>query len=173
MGYRGAGLPFHSSWQGLSRARRDPRRQPGPSCLPCTCPGSGCAARPRGASSRRIGGVSPEQEGSKGQRGLGGQEHREWGKVRACQGSCQAPADPALAAALRPLPHARNRSPGACGAFLPRALTNSSLWVPALAKITDFITSPENGHCPPPQSSVCLLAQPWLWAGLGWRSHWL
>lgn len=55
----------------------------------------------------------------------------------------------------------------------PRALTNSSLWVPALTKITDFITSPENGHCPPPQSSVWLLAQPWLWAGLGWRSHWL
>lgn len=133
MGYRGAGLPFHSSWQGLSRARRDPRRQPGPSCLPCTCPGSGCAARPRGASSRRVGGVSPEQEGSKGQRGLGGQEHRQWGKVRACQGSCQAPADPALAAALRPLPHARNRSPGACGAFLPlvcspTALSGCQLW---------------------------------------------
>lgn len=38
MGYLGAGLPFHSSCQGLSRTHKDPQRQPGPSCLFCTWP---------------------------------------------------------------------------------------------------------------------------------------
>lgn len=38
MGYRGAGLPFHSSCQGLSPAHKDPERQRGLSCASCTCP---------------------------------------------------------------------------------------------------------------------------------------
>lgn len=69
-------------------------------------------------------------------------------------------------------PQPRNRSPGAFGAVLPRALTGGPVRVWTLTQIMDFSTSPENGDCFP-QSSVWLLPQPWLWAGLGWKSHWL
>lgn len=162
VGYRGAGLPFHSSCQGLA-GLAGTRSQPGPAAP--------APARPlRGM----LGSIFPEnrrgileRRGARAARaeGTGAQA---LGKGLRLQSSCQAPADPALAAAPRPPPHTRNRSPDSCGALLPRALTPSSVWVPALTKIMDFISSPEKGDCFPPE-----LAQPWLWAGLGWKSHWL
>lgn len=109
VGYRGAALPFHSSCQGLA-GLAGTRSQPGPAA-PCTCPARDALPGPSpspsptrgcsGASSRRIGGESWGRRGARAARAEG------TGKGLRLQSSCQAPADPALAAAPRPLPLSR------------------------------------------------------------------